>query len=137
MSYVRPAVRLHFRDAEHEKFYHYIIHDLEGDEGYYTRLIVYLLGASPVTRTHFWDAYDGCTQCIRSGCWRESWNTPESRLVIALAAVLTCDIEAPAAASGTLVPCIVDAYQWSDTLYAAIEEVSCDLLGDELFDSLI
>lgn len=28
-------------------------------------------------------------------------------------------------------------YQWSDTLDAAIEEVSCDLLGDELFDSLI
>lgn len=116
MSYVPMEIQTRWRDKAHEEFFHYMIHDLEGDEAPYTRLVVYVLAANPVARAHFWDIYNNHGHIIRPGCWVAEWNTPESRLVIALAAMLSGDLVSAAASTGTLAPCIVDALVWSDYL---------------------
>lgn len=102
---------LNFVDGFHKSFYYRVAKELmDDDKG---KLMAYTLGASPMTREHFDEIYDGA---IRSSCWRESWNTSDSRLLIAWAMAMVGEIEAPAAAGGTLVPCLLAAYQWSDAL---------------------
>lgn len=101
------SMDLHFVDRHHEAFYHRVL--INDDNG---KLLAYILGADATTREHFWEIYDGGG--IRSGCWRESWNTPESRFVIAWAMAMVEDMETPAAAGGTLVPCLLTAYRWSN-----------------------
>ena len=97
---------LSFVGTAHEKFYDDMLKDLEGAEGPHTRPMVYLLAASDVLRAHFWEVYDNHAHGIKPGCWRASWNTPETRLLIALAARLAGEPEAGAA---PLAPVIVDA----------------------------
>lgn len=109
--------KLYFKDDRHEDFYSSVTcgwSDSPAEQR--GKLITYLLGASPVTRKHYEDIYDRTSHSVRSGCWRESWNTSESRLLIAWASALVGSIEAPAAGSGTLMPCLLAAYQWSDVL---------------------
>lgn len=101
---------LHFVDGYHETFYHRVT-KLMDDKG---KLLAYIMGAAPTTREHFEEIYDG--KGIRSGCWREDWNTPKSRFVIAWAMAMVGDIETPAAAGGTLVPCFLASLRWSDAL---------------------
>lgn len=100
---------LYFVDRNHEVFYRRV--PMDDDKG---KLLAYILGADPVTREHFEQIYDG--KGIRSGCWKAGWNTTKSRLLIAWAMAVTGDIETPAAAGGTLVPCLLAALQWSDSL---------------------
>lgn len=109
---------LRFVDEYHQAFYEYTLQDLEGCEGPYTRIIVYLLSASAVTREYFWEAYSNRIHGIRPNCWRASWQTPESRLLIALACMLSGDLSATVAAGGTLAPAIIDALYWSDNVDA-------------------
>ena len=90
---------------------------VEGAEGPHTRPIVYLLAASDVLRAHFWEVYDNHTHSIKPGCWRASWNTPETRLLIALAARLAGEPEAGAA---PLVPVMIDALAWGQKLDEAM-----------------
>lgn len=124
MSYVPMEIQTRWRDKAHEDFYRYMLRDLEGAEGPYTKLIVYLLAAHPLTRKNFWAIYDNHSHCIKSGCWGAGWNTPESRLVIALAAMLSEDLSAPAASAETLAPCVVDALVWSDYIDSSVCGVS-------------
>lgn len=101
---------LHFVDKRHETFYHQVTELIDDDKG---KLLAYTLGAAPVTREHFEQIYDGS---IRSGCWTEEWNTSDSRLVIAWAMAMVGSIETPAAAGGTLAPCLLAACRWSEAL---------------------
>ena len=102
---------LTFVGTAHEKFYDDILRDLEGAEGPHTRPVVYLLAASDILRAHFWEVYDNHTHGIKSGCWRASWNTPETRLLIALTAKMAGEPEA-----APLAPVIADALAWAGKL---------------------
>ena len=102
---------LTFVGTAHEKFYDDILRDLEGAEGPHTRPVVYLLAASDILRAHFWEVYDNHTHGIKPGCWRASWNTPETRLLIALAAKMAGEPEA-----APLAPVIADALAWAGKL---------------------
>ena len=102
---------LTFVGTAHEKFYDDILRDLEGAEGPHTRPVVYLLAASDILRAHFWEVYDNHTHGIKPGCWRASWNTPETRLLIALAAKMAGEPEA-----APLAPVIADALAWAGQL---------------------
>ena len=104
---------LTFLGAAHEQFYDDILRDLEGAEGPHTRPMVYLLAASDILRAHFWEVYDNRAHGIKPGCWRASWNTPETRLLIALAARIAGEPEAGAA---PLAPVIADALVWAGKL---------------------
>lgn len=104
---------LTFVGTAHEKFYDDTLKDLEGAEGPHTRPVVYLLAASDVLRAHFWEVYDNHTHGIKPDCWRASWNTPETRLLIALAALIGGEAEAGAA---PLAPVIADALAWAGKL---------------------
>ena len=97
---------LTFVGTAHEQFYDDTLRDLEGAEGPHTRPMVYLLAASDILRAHFWEVYDNRAHGIKPGCWRASWNTPETRLLIALAAKIAGEPEAGAA---PLAPVIADA----------------------------
>ena len=108
---------LTFVGTVHEQFYDDILRDLEGAEGPHTRPVVYLLAASDILRAHFWEVYDNHTHSIKPGCWRTSWNTPETRLLIALAARLAGEPEAGAA---PLVPVMMDALAWGQKLDEAM-----------------
>ena len=108
---------LTFLGAAHEQFYDDILRDLEGAEGPHTRPVVYLLAASDVLRAHFWEVYDNHTHSIKPGCWRASWNTPETRLLIALAARIAGEPEAGAA---PLAPVMMDALAWGQKLDEAM-----------------
>lgn len=120
MSYYPPEIQTRWRDKDQEDFYRHMLHDLEGAEGPYTKLIVYLLAAHPLTRENFWMIYDNHSHNIKSGCWDEDWNTTESRLVIALAAILSGDLASAMAAGGTLAPSIVDALVWSNYIDSTV-----------------
>lgn len=100
---------LYFVDGNHEAFYRRA--PMDDDKG---KLLAYILGADATTREHFDEIFEGGG--FRSGCWLEDWNTPKSRLLIAWAMAMVGDIETPAAAGETLVPCLLAAYQWSDAL---------------------
>lgn len=102
---------LHFVDRSHKAFYHRVTELIDDEAG---KLLAYILGADPTTREHFDEIYDG--KGIQRGCWRESWNTHGSRLLIAWAMAMVGEIETPVAAGGTLVPCLLAALQWSDAL---------------------
>ena len=102
---------LTFVGTAHEKFYDDILRDLEGAEGPHTRPVVYLLAASDILRAHFWEVYDNHTHGIKPGCWRASWNPPEPRLLIALAAKMAGEPEA-----APLAPVIADALAWAGKL---------------------
>ena len=102
---------LTFVGTAHEKFYDDILRDLEGAEGPHTRPVVYLLAASDILRAHFWEVYDNHTHGIKPGCWRASWNTPETRLLIALTAKMAGEPEA-----APLAPVIADALAWAGKL---------------------
>ena len=102
---------LTFVGTAHEKFYDDILRDLEGAEGPHTRPVVYLLAASDILRAHFWEVYDNHTHGIKPGCWRASWNTPETPLLIALAAKMAGEPEA-----APLAPVIADALAWAGKL---------------------
>ena len=104
---------LTFVGTAHEKFYDEILRNLEGAEGPHTRPVVYLLAASDILRAHFWEVYDNHTHGIKPDCWRASWNTPETRLLIALAALTAGEPEAGAA---PLAPVIADALAWAGKL---------------------
>lgn len=105
-------IDLYFVDGNHEAFYRRVGEELlDDDKG---KLLAYTLGADPTTREHFDEIFEGGG--IRSGCWREDWNTSDSRLVIAWAMAMTGELETPAAAGGTLVPCLLSALRWSDVL---------------------
>lgn len=108
---------LTFLGAAHEKFYDDTLRDLEGAEGPHTRPMVYLLAASDVLRAHFWEVYDNHAHGVKPGCWRASWNTPETRLLIALAAKIAGEPEAGAA---PLAPVIADALAWAGRLDEAM-----------------
>lgn len=105
--------KLHWKDEEHRKSYEYIIRDLEGAEAPWTRPMVALLTGCRVTREHFWEIYDNNLHAIKSRCLEAAWNTQESRLLIAMAAVLSGDVLAHKAAEGTLALTLVDAVMWS------------------------
>ena len=102
---------LTFVGTAHEKFYDDTLRDLEGAEGPHTRPVVYLLAASDILRAHFWEVYDNHTHGIKPGCWRASWNTPETRLLIALTAKMAGEPEA-----APLAPVIADALAWAGKL---------------------
>ena len=68
-------------------------------------------------RAHFWEVYDNHTHGIKPDCWRASWNTPETRLLIALAARIAGEPEAGAA---PLAPVIMDALAWGQRLDEAM-----------------
>lgn len=124
-----------FVDKYHEDFYYYTLQDLEGAEGPYTRVIVYLLSAVPVLREHFWEAYSNRTHGIRIACLDADWQTPESRLIIALACMLSGDPSAVAVARGTLAPTLIDALAWSDEVDAVMGNaptVPAWMLGEEV-----
>lgn len=126
---------LHFVDKYHEDFYSFTLQDLEGCEGPYTRLVIFLLSSCDVLREHFWEVYSNHIHGIRSGCWREPWQTPESRLIIALACMLSGDLSATVAAGGTLAPAIIDALYWSDEVDAITGNapaVPVWMLGEEV-----
>lgn len=108
---------LTFVGTAHEQFYDDTLRDLEGAEGPHTRPVVYLLAASDILRAHFWEVYDNHTHGIKSGCWRASWNTPETRLLIALAAKIAGEPEAGAA---PLAPVVADALAWAGKLDEAM-----------------
>ena len=99
---------LTFVGTAHEKFYDDILKDLEGAEGPHTR---------PILRAHFWEVYDNHAHGIKPGCWRASWNTPETRLLIALAARIAGEPEAGAA---PLAPVMMDALAWGQKLDEAM-----------------
>lgn len=124
MSYCPHTPQMRWRNIEHKAFFDHMIHDLEGAEGPYTRLIVALLSGCPITRQHFWEIYNNHFHCIKPDCWDAGWNTPESHLVIALAAMLSGDLDSATAASGTLAPSIVDAFVWSDYIDSTVCGVS-------------
>ena len=102
---------LTFVGTAHEQFYDDTLRDLEGAEGPHTRPVVYLLAASDVLRAHFWEVYDNRAHGIKPGCWRASWNTPETRLLIALTAKMAGEPEA-----APLAPVIADALAWAGKL---------------------
>ena len=102
---------LTFVGTAHEQFYDDTLRDLEGAEGPHTRPMVYLLAASDILRAHFWEVYDNRAHGIKPGCWRASWNTPETRLLIALAAKMAGEPEA-----APLAPVIADALAWAGKL---------------------
>ena len=107
---------LTFLGAAHEQFYDDILRDLEGAEGPHTRPMVYLLAASDILRAHFWEVYDNRAHGIKPG-GRASWNTPETRLLIALAARIAGEPEAGAA---PLAPVMMDALAWGQRLDEAM-----------------
>lgn len=126
---------LRFVDKYHQAFYEYTLLDLEGCEGPFTRIIVYLLSASTVTREHFWETYSNRTHSIRAACLGADWQTLESRLIIALACMLSDDSSAVTASCGTLAPAIVDALYWSDKVDAIMGNdpaVPAWMLGKEV-----
>lgn len=126
---------LRFVDKDHKEFYRYTLYDLEGAEGPYTRPVVYLLSASSTTREYFWDIYDNRIHGIRVACLYADWQTPESRLLIALACVLSGDPSATVAAGGTLAPAIIDALYWSDKVDAIMGNAPAVppwMLGEEV-----
>ena len=108
---------LTFVGTAHEQFYDDILRELEGAEGPHTRPVVYLLAASDILRAHFWEVYDNHVHGIKPGCWRASWNTPETRLLITLAAKIAGEPEAGAA---PLALVIADALAWAGKLDEAM-----------------
>lgn len=113
-----------FTDPAHKAAYEKEVRELEGREGPYTRVLLYLLTADPVTREHLWEIMD--TDChgydIRSECLDAPWLTPEARLLVALAAGIAGDICAERAGRGTVAPVVVDAMRWAQVLYTTYGE---------------
>lgn len=108
---------LHFMDNSHEIFYENAMWDFMGSGCPFTGPAVYLLSASEVLREHFWEVYDRDCHTVKPDCWLAPWNTPETCLLIALAANIT---ESPSE-KGTLAPVILEALSWAGRLDDAME----------------
>lgn len=73
-----------FKDLEHENFYFEYLPQAKYPDGYHKALI-YLLGVSEVTRTHFEQIYNIGTGCIKPECLHQEWTTDSVRKIIRLA----------------------------------------------------
>lgn len=73
-----------FKNLEHENFYSENL-PLAGYEDGYHRALIYLLGVSEETRTHFKQIYNIETGCIKSECLYEEWTTGSGRKIMRLA----------------------------------------------------
>ena len=110
---------LTFVGTAHEKFYDDMLKDLEGAEGPFTLPLLFILTASAVTRAHLWEILDPAfpRSDILPECLTADWMTDEARLLVALAARVSCATVEDRAARGTLLPTVVDALAWADILY--------------------
>lgn len=79
-----------FADREHEKFYYEKLEQVRYQDCYHQSLI-YILGISEDTRTHFDQIYDSKTGCIKPECLQEGWQTSGSVNVVRLAFNLYTD----------------------------------------------
>ncbi len=75
---------IRFKNLEHENFYCENLPQTRYPDGYHKALI-YLLGVSEVTRTHFKQIYNIEAGCIKPGCLYEEWTTGNDRKIIRLA----------------------------------------------------
>lgn len=122
-SYIQGNHYLNWRDEDHRLAYLTAVRDLEGAEGPYTKPILYLLTSCETTREHIWDILDFRTpHDVVYGCWNEPWNTPESRMIIALVSMINEETFAEKAARGTLAAPFLDAMEWAAELHEIIGE---------------
>ena len=108
-----------FVNKNHEDAYNKAVKDLEGAEGPFTLPLLFILTASAVTRAHLWEILDPAfpRSDILPECLTANWMTDEARLLVALAARVSCATVEDRAARGTLLPTVVDALAWADILY--------------------
>lgn len=108
-----------FVDPAHKEAYDKEVRELEGREGPYTNVLLYILTANPVTREHLWEILDTDFHGydIRPECLDAPWMTPEARFLVALAAAIAGDICAERAGRGTVAPIVADAMKWAQVLY--------------------
>ncbi len=111
--------KLYFKDRAHKICYEEALSKAK-DPDPYSKLAMYLLTSVPDTRDYFYDIYDPDKKKVRSGCWEEPWNTSKSRFLIAAALSLSGGLDAPTAASGTIWPIIMSAYECANQLECVI-----------------
>lgn len=79
-----------FKDENHEKFYYEKLAQVEYTNCYHKALI-YILGISEDTRSHFNQIFDMKSESIKTGCLRQGWQTSGSIKAIRLAFNLYTD----------------------------------------------
>ena len=79
-----------FYNSEHEKFYYEKLGQARYQDCYHKALI-YILGISEDTRSHFSQIYDIKSGCIKTECLHQGWQTSGSVRVVRLAFNLYTD----------------------------------------------
>ncbi len=83
-------IHMVFTDSKHEKFYYEKLEQARYQDCYHKALI-YILGISEDTRSHFSQIYDIKSGCIKTECLREGWQTSGSVRIVRLAFNLYTD----------------------------------------------
>lgn len=79
-----------FKDKEHEKFYCEKLGQA-GHQDCYHKALLYILGISGDTRSHFSQIYDIKSGRIKTGCLKQGWQTSGSARAVRLAFNLYTD----------------------------------------------
>lgn len=108
-----------FVNKAHEDAYNKAVRELDGAEGPFTLVLLFILTAGAVTREHLWEILDPHFphSNIMPKCLTAEWMTDEARFLVALACAACCEDFADKAANSTLLPAVVDSLAWAKVLH--------------------
>lgn len=121
INFYNKPISVTFVSKAHEDAYNKAVRELDGAEGPFTLVLLFILTASAVTRAHLWEILDPHFphSDILPECLTADWMTDEARFLVALAAAVNWEAFADRAAKGTLLPAVRDALVWADVLHEA------------------
>lgn len=127
MYFNNTYIPLAFASKAHEDAYNKAVRELDGAEGPFTLILLFILTASAVTRAHLWEILDPHFphSDILTECLSADWMTEEARFLVALAAMASCETE-DRLVKGSLLPTVLDALAWAEVLHETFGETDVE-----------